>query len=222
MRVAVLVLALLAGCKREAEANAPVAFRPAARYSVSLDATYNGCTGPMRGYTGEVSLTAKLRRVELALTLTPKDVFGVGELLGRPMEQEFRTCRWVGSGAMRQGRWVVSLARVDAAEVEVCGEREGTLELECGASVAPVDGADEEVMTCSVGASTRPEMWLFRDGVVLSERPRHAWVDGYMGGTRWTLARSRRSRVAQDGEAVGAEVVEVVEVEAESDASGDR
>jgi hypothetical protein len=189
MRVAVLVLAL-AGCKREGEANAPRPFSPAPRYAVSLEATLSGCTGPMSGYAGEMVLTAKRRRVELALTLTPKDVLGMSKLLGRPLEQEFRTCRWVGRGAMKQGRWVVSLARVDAAEVDVCGEREGVLELECGTSVVQVDGTDEEVMTCSVGAPFRPGMsWLLRDGVVLSQRGRHARVEGYMAGTQWTLVR---------------------------------
>lgn len=136
---------------------------------------------------GEVSLTTERRRVELALTLTPKDVFGVGTLLGRPIEAEFRTCRWVGSGAMKQGRWVVSLARVDAVEVDVCGDREGRLEFECASIVV----AGVAVLTCSVNGPVQPGMWLFRDGVKLAERPLLARVDGYMMSTHWTLARSR-------------------------------
>jgi hypothetical protein len=223
MRVVMLVLALLAGCRSEGEANAPGRFRPAPRYSASLDATYSGCLGPMMGYTGEVVLTARRRRVELALTLTPKDVFfGMGELTARPMAPEFRTCRWVGSGTMKQGRWVVSLARVDAAEVDVCGERGAALEFECASIVVPVDGSDATVLTCSLTSPERPAEWLFRDGFMLTERPLHARVEGYMGGTVWTLTRSPRSRVDEQDERVVGDGVEVVEVDAEDDAPGDR
>lgn len=189
-----LALASLGAC-RPATAPPPTTtpadpppFEPAPRYTTTFTANSTGCRGStVAAYDGTAVLTiAPDQPTTFELTLTPKDVLGLADIItsppAAPWEPSTTTCRWSGTSKPAPGRWLASLEPSnDPQSVSVCGDPV-PLALDCAPMMLPVLDAsgtarDTLLLRCAVGSPGPAVLWLLAFDILLSEQALHQQVE---------------------------------------------